>query len=213
MRSSILFVVMLLLAALSVATAQELNSLFDNNPSAPVKPQTKANPGNLWVAEPANTVPSLTLTPGTSMRMRKKAMVQLQQVYESIPEEEQRQIREWKTLAEKIKKAPDSEKRVALGNDLRKLLEDLFDADLARRDNELKELEARVKKLRDGVERRRTNRDRIINVQVDSVMLDAEGLSFFDRNDFTPAIAPATAKMPIVDLPDNRHLPQPVISN
>ena len=82
----------------------------------------------------------------------------------------------WQQLRQKVLEAKDEKTRKQRGSDLQKFLESVFDEDLARREKELSKLEARLKKLRDSVESRKTNRDRIIGVRMDSLMLDAQGL-------------------------------------
>ena len=95
----------------------------------------------------------------------------------------------WQQLRQKVLEAKDETTRKQRGAELQKFLESVFDEDLARRENELSKLEARLKKLRDSVESRKTNRDRIIGVRMDSLMLDAQGLGLpglgapsFDNN-------------------------------
>ena len=95
----------------------------------------------------------------------------------------------WQQLRQKVLEAKDETTRKQRGAELQKFLEGVFDEDLARREKELSKLEARLKKLRDSVESRKTNRDRIIGVRMDSLMLDAQGLGLpglgtpsFDNN-------------------------------
>lgn len=90
------------------------------------------------------------------------------------------------SLRNEIREEKDEKKRAELGETLRTKLGVIFDDDLSERDEELKKLEERVEKLRAAVEKRRKNRDRVITLQVDSVMLAAEGLAF-------PAIQPEAA--------------------
>ncbi len=82
----------------------------------------------------------------------------------------------WQQLRQKVLEAKDEKTRKQRGEELQKFLEGVFDEDLARRENELSKLEARLKKLRESVETRKTNRDRIIGVRMDALMLDAQGL-------------------------------------
>gem|GEM_PF-4111598 len=95
-----------------------------------------------------------------------------------LTQEERKRFDEVSRLRNTIRKEKDEKKRTELGETLRTKLGEIFDDDLNERDEQLKKLEARVAKLRAAVEKRRKNRDRVITLQVDSVMLAAEGLAF-----------------------------------
>lgn len=123
-------------------------------------------------------------TRNSDMRLRKTATIQLHESFEPISEEEAQRRKEWHELRDKIRQTEDPREREDLGKDLKSVLEQIFDKDLAKRDENLAKLEERVQTLRDAIDRRRANRDRIITVQLDSVMLNAEGLTFPGANTF-----------------------------
>ena len=104
--------------------------------------------------------------PGMTMRTSK------------LSEEEVKRRKQWHTLRDQIRKSDSQQERERLGKELKDVLEQIFDADLQRRDEQLAKLEERVEELRKAVDRRRENRSRIITVQLDSVILNAEGLNF-----------------------------------
>lgn len=83
-------------------------------------------------------------------------------------------------LQQSIRNATGEAERKELGEDLKALLTEIFESDLERRDKSLEELEARVQRLRGAIEKRRENRERIINLQSETIMLSAEGLAFPD---------------------------------
>lgn len=70
-------------------------------------------------------------------------------------------------------------------NDLSALLKDQFDADLKRREKEIADIEARVKDLRSVLDKRRTARDNIIQLQIKVLVNEAEGLGFPGGNSTT----------------------------
>ena len=111
-------------------------------------------------------------------RSRLRPALTLSEERRKLTKDELERIKEVDSLKKQILGSKDDVARKTLGQELNGLLGDIFDEDLHQRDNQLKELEARVKELRDAIEKRRTNRDRIIGLEVEMVMLRAEGLSF-----------------------------------
>lgn len=71
----------------------------------------------------------------------------------------------------------DEEQREELLTELQTLLEKSFDQGMRAQGDELAKLEERVAALKKAFERRKTNRDRVISNYVDSVRLQAEGLT------------------------------------
>lgn len=59
-----------------------------------------------------------------------------------------------------------------------KLLKEQFDADLKQREKEIANIEARIRQLRSVLEKRRTARDEIIQLQLKVIVNEAEGLGF-----------------------------------
>lgn len=216
-----LFMVVAMIVAASITLAQDDRPSWDlpaapqtppaiRRPTLPTRPNAppKAYP---VASDPADLSPSLSPS-RPNVRARQRAVVRVQQVYEEISAEEIAQKRKWRTLREQIRETSDEVRRKELGNELRSLLESMFDRDLERRDEELQDLETRVQNLRDAVERRRTNRDRIINVQVDSVLLDAQGLSFFDEIDLRAAL-PRVQNTPLTAPNTFPQEPRPFVEN
>lgn len=132
--------------------------------------------------------------------VRQHARVVMEAQQRPLTEEERKRFGEVRELREKIRGEKDEKKRTELGETLRTKLGAIFDDDLSERDEQLKKLEARVAKLRAAVEKRRKNRDRVITLQVDSVMLAAEGLAF-------PAIQPEAATTRSGEWELNRPVP------
>ncbi len=80
-------------------------------------------------------------------------------------------------LAADILNADDEDTRKEKLAELKEELEGRFDSGLEVQENELKQLEDRVAKLREAVDTRKENRDRIIENYLDSIRLQAEGLT------------------------------------
>jgi hypothetical protein len=70
---------------------------------------------------------------------------------------------------------------------LRELLTKYFEHDMTQRQSELKEMETRLRKLEEQLERRREKMEEIIDLQVQVLVNQADGLGFFNEseaNDF-----------------------------
>lgn len=80
-------------------------------------------------------------------------------------------------VVDSIMNADSDEVRRDKLEELKEALESRFDSSLEAQEAELEALEARVKKLRDAVETRRKNRERIISNYLDGISLQAEGLT------------------------------------
>lgn len=116
--------------------------------------------------------------PRSRGRIRQRARVVFDQVAEPVSKEDLARAKKVQMLRTKVRSEKDDSKRDAAASELKMLLAEIFDADFAERTTELEKLEARVKKLRDSLEKRQAARDRILNVQIDSLLLEAEGLTF-----------------------------------
>ncbi len=96
-------------------------------------------------------------------------------------------VRPRKTLADSIRKAAeavrdadgDEAKSVAQKN-LTGLLGQYFDDDMVRREQELAQIEERLVKLRELLDRRRTKKQEILELQTKVALYEAEGLGFYD---------------------------------
>ncbi|MCA9150865.1 MAG: hypothetical protein KDA92_16250 [Planctomycetales bacterium] len=115
---------------------------------------------------------------GPHMRVRTRARVVLETYQEEVPAEELQRRNRWRELANQIRQTEAAEERQVLGEELKGVLSEIFDEDMKQREASLAELEQRVAKLRESLDGRKENRDRIIGLQLDSVLLEAAGLSF-----------------------------------
>ncbi len=77
-----------------------------------------------------------------------------------------------------IRSAKTEEEKQNAARLLALVLAKAFDRDLERREKEVSEIEGRVRKLRDQVEKRRKAKDEIVNLRLRTIVNEAEGLGF-----------------------------------
>ncbi len=92
---------------------------------------------------------------------------------------------------EKLKSAKSDADKTSATNELSKMLEKSFQRDLERREHEIAQVEARVKKLRDQIEKRKKAKDDILNLRLKTIVNEADGLGFpggieADSSTFSP---------------------------
>ena len=82
--------------------------------------------------------------------------------------------------AEAVRAASNEEAKSAAQKKLAELLAKHYDGDMARREQELKQIEERLTKLRELLDRRRTKKQEILDLQMKVALNEAEGLGFYD---------------------------------
>jgi len=92
--------------------------------------------------------------------------------------EEANYAREAEQLARKLGDAKSDSDRSKIKTELCQVLEKQFDLRQKRHLDEIKALEAKVKKLKDLVDKRQENRREIVSKRLDQIMSDAEGLGW-----------------------------------
>jgi hypothetical protein len=85
-----------------------------------------------------------------------------------------------RAAAEAVRDAKDSKAKEEAQKKLAELLGKCYDEDMTRREKELTQVEERLKTLRDLLERRRTKKQEIIDLQTKVALNEAEGLGFYD---------------------------------
>ena len=88
-------------------------------------------------------------------------------------------LRAIREAAAALSAAEDDDAREEAQGKLSELLDEYFEEDMNRREEELAAVEKRVKQLRELLERRREKKDDIINLQIDVLRNEADGLGFF----------------------------------
>jgi hypothetical protein len=92
--------------------------------------------------------------------------------------EEMQKFEAFHQAVEKLKSAKSDADKTNATNEISKLLEKSFQRDLERREHEIAQVEARVKKLRDQIEKRKKAKDDILNLRLKTIVNEADGLGF-----------------------------------
>jgi hypothetical protein len=105
--------------------------------------------------------------------------------------EEMQAFEAFHQAVEKLKSAKNDADKTNATNEISKLLEKSFQRDLERRERQVAEVEARVKKLRDQIEKRKKAKDDILNLRLKTIVNEADGLGFpggieADSDSFSP---------------------------
>jgi hypothetical protein len=97
-------------------------------------------------------------------------------------------------LLAKYAETADEKERAKIKEGLAKELEKLFDLQQKERESEIADIEARVKRLRDMLDKRTKARQSIISNRLDQLIREAEGLGWVEP---APAGMPASGMMPM----------------
>ncbi|MEZ6115896.1 MAG: hypothetical protein R3C28_04895 [Pirellulaceae bacterium] len=141
-------------------------------------------------------------------RTTRQAVVVWQTRQEPIPKEELDRQQRIADLQQQLTTAADDDERDKVAEELGTAYSDLFDEDLAKREKEIAEVEARIAKLRAQLDERKKMRDTIIAHRLDSVLLQSKGLAFPDS---APAVYPTAS--PDYYTPDSFRPASPVSPN
>jgi len=76
----------------------------------------------------------------------------------------------------------DPAKQAAMKS-IKQLLERAFDRDISRREDQVSEIESRVRMLREQIEKRKKAKDDIVSLELKTILNEAEGLGFPGLND------------------------------
>jgi hypothetical protein len=99
--------------------------------------------------------------------------------------EEMEEFRDLQKAVEKLKSAKNDAEKTSATSEISKLLEKSFQHDLERREHQVSDIEARVKKLRDQIEKRKKAKDEIVSLRLKTIVNEADGLGFpggFERD-------------------------------
>jgi len=92
--------------------------------------------------------------------------------------EEMQEFEAFHQAVENLKSAKSDADKTNATNEISKLLETSFQRDFERRELEIAHVEARVKKLRDQIEKRKKAKDDILNLRLKTIVNEADGLGF-----------------------------------
>jgi hypothetical protein len=95
-----------------------------------------------------------------------------------MPPEEMEEFRDLHKAVEKLKSAKNDAEKTSATSEISKLLEKSFQHDLERRERQVSDIEARVKKLRDQIEKRKKAKNDIVGLRLKTIVNEADGLGF-----------------------------------
>jgi hypothetical protein len=116
------------------------------------------------------------------MRPRRVTRTVTESFMEPIPPEELEAIKKLQTAIQQLTNGKDEDTRKAAAGTVQLLLTIQFEADLKQREKELEEVEQRVKSLREQLEKRKVAQADIINLRLQTLVNNANGLGFPDAN-------------------------------
>lgn len=99
-------------------------------------------------------------------------------VEETIPADQFKTYEDYRRTVEQLRAAKDDASREKVSEKLTAELDTLFQRDIDRREKEVAEAETRVKKLREQLEKRKNAKKQIIDLHVQTLVNEANGLGF-----------------------------------
>ncbi len=115
-------------------------------------------------------------------------------------------------LRNKIKEAESEEVKLELKAEMKQVLDEQYDEYLSHHEAPLKELEARLEKLRAEFESRKKAKDDLVNLRLDTIWYDAIGLGWPDERRFGTGFAPTWSQpnQPAIPtaIPNSGQLPR-----
>jgi hypothetical protein len=110
-------------------------------------------------------------------------------------------------LIKQLRNAKVDPAKQAAMKSIRQLLERAFDRDISRREDQVSEIESRVRMLREQIEKRKKAKDDIVSLELKTILNEAEGLGFPGLNDADntpPLTSPNTLSNQAEINPQNR---------
>jgi len=133
-------------------------------------------------------------------------------VAEPIPEAELIETQRIKALEPKLKLPKGEPAKEVAVRELAGLLEKSFDRDLERREKQILQVEERIKRLRDQIERRKTAKKEILNLRLQTMVNEAEGLGFPAPDGDGQLPTPTRDSSPFENPNDRNFRPTPAAS-
>jgi hypothetical protein len=93
-------------------------------------------------------------------------------------EEERKEFQDLHEAVGKLKSAKNEADKTSATNEISKLLDKWFKRDMERREKQIAEIEERVKKLREQIDKRKKAKEDIINLRLKTIVNEADGLGF-----------------------------------
>jgi hypothetical protein len=95
-----------------------------------------------------------------------------------MSEEEMQEMEAMDQALSKLKAGKNDAEKESAKKDLSQALDKLFQRDLEQREHQVTEIEARVKKLRDQIEKRKAAKAEILSLHLKTIINESEGLGF-----------------------------------
>lgn len=136
----------------------------------------------------------------------------VENLYEPVPPEELAAAKKLGDAIQTLKGSSDPELQKKATETIQQQLSEQFDLDFKQREKELAEVEAKVKSLREQLDKRKTAREDIISLRLKTITNAAAGLGFPGgiANDSAAVFGPRSSfvnELPI--LPETRPFPKP----
>lgn len=116
------------------------------------------------------------------LRARRVTRTVVEMQYEAIPKEELEALKKLQAAIQSLKTGKDDATRKAAADIIQQQLTTQFESDLTQREKELVEVEQRVKSLREQLDKRKAAQADIINLRLQTLVNDANGLGFPDSS-------------------------------
>jgi hypothetical protein len=108
----------------------------------------------------------------------------------AMSDEEMQEPEAMDQAVDKLKSAKNDAEKTSATKEISQLLEKSFQHDMERRETQISEIEARVKKLREQIEKRKKAKDEIISLHLKTIVNEADGLGFPGRFDHESDLGP-----------------------
>ena len=116
------------------------------------------------------------------LRARRVTRTVVEMRYEAIPKEELEASKKLHEAIQSLKTGMDDAARKAAADIIQQQLTMQFESDLKQREKELVEVEQRVKSLREQLDKRKAAQADIVNLRLQTLVNDANGLGFPDSS-------------------------------
>lgn len=126
--------------------------------------------------------PSIPIHMGQAMRPRTRTRTLTETYIEAVPQEEIEEARKLQASIETLKTSQSETEKQAAAKTIQQQLKRQFDRDLKQREKELAEVEKRVLKLRQQLDKRKAAEKDIINLRLQTLVNEANGLGFPANN-------------------------------
>ena len=124
-----------------------------------------------------DSIPSLP-----AMRQRRVTRTVIENLMEPIPQDELEASRKLQAAVQSLKTGNDEAARKVSADVIQQQLTTQFESDLKQREKELAEVEQRVKTLREQLDKRKAAQAEIINLRLQTLVNEANGLGFPDED-------------------------------